>query len=120
VRYDPHLKWYGHVIDPRHPEWKAEITSFDHLDPDTRPLLVTYSHDQLPLPSWVREGHIFTLHCTKRGHLYLFWPPSSLTKRKLKRVVTSSRRLAKLFDAQAEAARAMSDATSTQLSRLTS
>lgn len=76
-----HFKMHGYVTEIQGDKWWAILK-----DPDDGPDLIAEMKD--PLPDDRRgEGYLFTVHRTKAGRTYLFWPPAlKITSGQRKRI----------------------------------
>lgn len=90
-----HKKWYGHITELGPTSWWGRIN--ERHAPGYTDLYVEFTYKNLPLPSWAEEGHIFILHATKRGKLYLFWPPNPITKHVVEQAKIRARQMMKIL-----------------------
>jgi hypothetical protein len=84
-----HIKWHCEVLDPGPP-----IICWAVID-GRRYELTLLDHFQMP-PDRQGDGWLFTIHQTKAGKVYLFWPPLlNLSDHQLQRIKIKARQRAR-------------------------
>jgi hypothetical protein len=99
VRVSRHIKIPGFVewVKPDG-RWGARL--FPTVDGEQDECYAEMNAERFPLPDDRRGyGYSFTIHTTKRGHTYIYWPPvKRITKRQIKKGRIWARRIRTAFE----------------------